>query len=89
MTAVKNGVTLPETMKPKATVAGCTVTNSHAALDRVKRAIFMHCCSPRRFREIAGYGNGVFLVAQPTLDEPPFRRTVILITQLPCRARAR
>ena len=26
--------------------------------------------------------NGVFLVAQPSLDEPTFRRTVILITQL-------
>ncbi|MEQ1773081.1 MAG: YqgE/AlgH family protein [Burkholderiales bacterium] len=27
--------------------------------------------------------NGVFLVAQPSLTEPTFRRTVILITQLP------
>jgi putative transcriptional regulator len=27
--------------------------------------------------------NGVFLVAQPTLTEPTFRRTVILITQRP------
>lgn len=27
--------------------------------------------------------NGVFLVAQPTLNEATFRRTVILITQLP------
>jgi putative transcriptional regulator len=27
--------------------------------------------------------NGVFLVAQPSLSDPTFRRTVILITQLP------
>jgi putative transcriptional regulator len=27
--------------------------------------------------------NGVFLVARPSLDDPTFRRTVILITQLP------
>jgi putative transcriptional regulator len=27
--------------------------------------------------------NGIFLVAQPTLNEATFRRTVILITQLP------
>lgn len=27
--------------------------------------------------------NGIFLVAQPTLTEPTFRRTVILITQRP------
>jgi len=27
--------------------------------------------------------NGVFLVAQPSLNDPTFRRTVILITQLP------
>lgn len=30
-----------------------------------------------------GIANGVFLVAQPTLNDPTFRRTVILITQPP------
>jgi putative transcriptional regulator len=56
-----------------------------ASVIRVKRLLWLAwlallaACSAGA-QEVA---NGVFLVAQPTLTEPTFRRTVILITQRP------
>lgn len=40
-------------------------------------------CAAPRMAPAQDVANGVFLVAQPSLDDPAFRRTVILITQLP------
>lgn len=49
---------------------------------RILRAVVLLCAAlpAARAQEIA---NGVFLVAQPSLTDPTFSRTVVLITQPP------